>query len=180
MNIPNALTVLRILLIPLFATFFALGRRGEALAVFALAALTDVLDGYIARIRGMQTPLGSFLDPMADKLLMATAFIIMSTSEPPNNLPPFPVWITATVIGKDAMVPLGWLISRGLRCISMIRPNRIGKLSTSLQALTVSTFLLDLPYTFILWYIMVGSTILSGAIYIAEGFKRDRLPEAIQ
>jgi len=78
MGLANWLTVLRILLIPVFITLLVYKQRGPALAVFLAAALTDLLDGYVARHRGSQSRLGAFLDPLADKLLLMASFVTLT------------------------------------------------------------------------------------------------------
>src|SRR6185503_225174 len=89
MGLANWLTVLRILLIPVFITLLVYRQRGPALAVFLAAALTDLLDGYVARQRGSQSRLGAFLDPLADKLLLVSSFVTLTW------LRVLPFWIAA-------------------------------------------------------------------------------------
>src|SRR5919206_3628925 len=104
MGLANWLTVLRILLIPVFITLLVYRQRGPALAVFLAAALTDLLDGYIARRRGSQTRLGAFLDPVADKLLLTSAFVTLTW------LKVIPFWIAAVVVSRDVVLSLGVLV----------------------------------------------------------------------
>jgi cardiolipin synthase len=104
MGLANWLTTLRILLIPVFVTLLVYRRWTPALVVFCLASLTDLLDGYIARHRGRQTRLGAFLDPMADKLLLTSAFVTLT------YLKIIPFWITAVVVSRDLMLSLGVLV----------------------------------------------------------------------
>ena len=80
MTLPNILTLLRILAIPFFAIALWYGHHGKACAIFAVAGFTDLLDGYIARTFDMKSDLGAILDPVADKLLMTTAFVLMALS----------------------------------------------------------------------------------------------------
>jgi len=94
MGLANWLTTLRILLIPVFVTLLVYRKAGWALVVFCAASLTDMLDGYIARKRGTQTRLGAFLDPVADKLLITSAFITLT------YLKVIPFWITAVVVSR--------------------------------------------------------------------------------
>src|SRR5436853_163701 len=98
MGLANWLTVLRILLIPVFVTLLVYKQRGPALAVFLAAALTDLLDGYVARHRGSQSRLGAFLDPMADKLLLMSSFVTLTW------LKALPFWIAAVVTSGLKMV----------------------------------------------------------------------------
>src|SRR2546428_556464 len=99
MGLANGLTVLRILLIPVFVTLLVDRKPGWALLVFSIAALTDLLDGWVARYQGMQSRLGAFLDPMADKMLLMASFVTLT------YLKALPFWITAVVITRDAPGP---------------------------------------------------------------------------
>src|SRR5256885_1969692 len=114
MGLANWLTVLRILLIPVFITLLVYKQRGPALAVFLAAALTDLLDGYVARHRGSQSRLGAFLDPMADKLLLMSSFVTLTW------LKVLPFWIAAVVISRDLILVIGAL------AIHMGRARRAG------------------------------------------------------
>src|SRR3989449_11167147 len=104
MGLANWLTTLRILLIPVFVTLLVYRRPGWAFLVFCAASLTDMLDGYIARRRGTQTRLGAFLDPVADKLLMTSAFVTLT------YLKVIPFWIAAVVVSRDLVLSVGVLV----------------------------------------------------------------------
>ena len=104
MGLPNWLTTLRILLIPVFVSLLVYRRAGAALVVFCLASLTDMLDGYIARVQGLQTRLGAFLDPVADKLLLTSGFVTLTW------LKVLPFWITAVVVSRDVVLSIGVLV----------------------------------------------------------------------
>src|SRR5262249_58807836 len=95
MGLANWLTTLRILLIPVFVTLLVYRHPVLALLVFCLASLTDLLDGYIARSRGNQTRLGAFLDPVADKLLLTSAFVTLTW------IKVIPFWIAVVVVSRD-------------------------------------------------------------------------------
>ena len=137
LNWPNRLTIIRILLSPLFMILLIDNRqesRIAALVVFALASLTDLYDGYLARKYGWITNLGKFLDPLADKLLVALALIGL------NQIDLVPAWALYIIIGRELLVT-------GLRSIAayagvLILPSRIGKYKTSLQMLSMFGFLL--------------------------------------
>ena len=103
LTLANQLTLLRILLIPAFVLLVLYGYLGAALATFGIAGLTDALDGLIARKAGQRTSLGAWLDPMADKLLLVTTFIILTLPAIPlaNHLP---VWLTILVISRDIVI----------------------------------------------------------------------------
>src|SRR5512145_1859388 len=131
MGLPNWLTILRILLIPVFVTLLVYRRAGWALLVFCLASLTDLLDGYIARSRGDQTRLGAFLDPVADKLLLTSAFVTLT------YLKFIPFWITAMVVSRDFVISVGVLVIHVAGGTVHPAPTRLGKWSTVMQMVTV-------------------------------------------
>src|SRR6267143_6332561 len=130
MGLPNWLTVLRILLIPVFVSLLVYRRPGTALAVFCLASLTDLLDGYVARRGGSQSRLGAFLDPMADKLLLTASFVTLT------YLKALPFWIAAVVISRDVILALGTMLIYMLGGRLRPRPTWAGKLATFFQVLT--------------------------------------------
>jgi phosphatidylglycerophosphate synthase len=101
MNIPNSLTILRILLIPVYVGLLVYERFDAAMGVLLLAGVTDALDGTIARAANQRTRLGAFLDPLADKLLLTSGFITLST------IHLIPSWVTILVVSRDAMLLLG-------------------------------------------------------------------------
>ena len=104
MGLANWLTLLRILLIPVFVSLLVYRRPGPALIVFGLAALTDLLDGWAARHWKDESSLGAFLDPMADKLLLTSSFVTLT------YLKVLPFWIAAVVISRDVILVLGALL----------------------------------------------------------------------
>ncbi|MEJ7618909.1 MAG: CDP-alcohol phosphatidyltransferase family protein [Pyrinomonadaceae bacterium] len=105
---PNVLTVVRMVLTPVFASLLFYGRFGMALAVFVLAGVTDGLDGVLARRFDQRSQLGRILDPIADKLLLVTSFIVLSLPAiSPQPMPrhfPIPFWVTAAVISRDIFI----------------------------------------------------------------------------
>ena len=131
MGLANWLTTLRILLIPVFVTLLVYRRWTPALVVFCLASLTDLLDGYIARHRGRQTRLGAFLDPVADKLLLTSAFVTLT------HLKIIPFWITAVVVSRDLILSLGVLVIHVAGSVVHPAPTWLGKMSTVFQMATV-------------------------------------------
>ena len=148
MNLPNILTLSRMVMIPLFALFFYLEFTAHyfvALAVFALAALTDLLDGKIARKYSLVTNLGKFLDPIADKALVATAFILMLT-RPGSFLFGMGDWaITAAGCGV-AVIIVREIIVSGFRMVAadagvVIAADIFGKYKTVMQDLAVAVLL---------------------------------------
>ena len=125
MGLANWLTILRIFLIPVFVTLLVYRRVGEAFVVFCLASFTDMLDGYIARSHGRQTRLGAFLDPVADKLLLISAFVTLT------YLKLVPFWITAVVVSRDLILTLGVLVIHVSGGTVHPAPTWIGKTATA-------------------------------------------------
>ncbi len=134
-NIANGLTAMRVLLVPVFAYLMIGGREREALAVFAVCGASDALDGLLARRLRQRTLVGAYLDPIADKLLMATAFIVLAYMK---NVP---FWLTVLVISRDLFILVGSSLYLLLLDASDIRPTAVSKLNTGVQILTVVYFL---------------------------------------
>ena len=134
MNLPNFLTLLRIILVPVFITFLWYNMPLFALIVFTLAGLTDAIDGYIARRYNQETQLGKILDPIADKTLLVCAFVFIFNS---NLSIKFPFWFVLSAISRDVYILVGsfliYLIKGSLR----VRPSFFGKMTTFLQIFTV-------------------------------------------
>lgn len=172
MNLPNKITIVRIALIPLFAMLALLPSTAAqiwAAVVFALAAASDALDGRIARRRNLVTSLGKFIDPLADKMLVLTALVILTGA---GSLP---AWITALIICRDLAVD-------GLRLLAaekgvVIAASKWGKLKTLAQmAMVILLLLLSVfPYDWYAWaaYIVTGVALLltlySGFDYLRGG-----------
>lgn len=170
MGLANWLTVLRILLVPVFVSLLVYRRPGIALVVFAAAALTDLLDGYVARHRGIQSRLGAFLDPMADKLLLISSFVTLTW------LKALPFWIAAVVISRDIILLVGALAIHMAGGRIYPRPTRAGKAATFFQVLTVLAGLtgrflrIELGAVVFMW-LAAGFTIVSGLQYIVQGMR---------
>ncbi len=147
LTIPNQLTLVRMALIPFFVVAVLYGRPQWALGLFVMAGLTDALDGLVARLAGQRSALGAFLDPMADKLLMTAAFVVLSLP-PMASLPQFhltnrlPIWLTVLVIGRDVLIVLVALLFNLALNVTRFPPTLPGKVATGVQVLTVSLFLL--------------------------------------
>jgi cardiolipin synthase len=180
MGLPNWLTTLRILLIPVFVTLLVYRRAGLALMVFCLASLTDMLDGYIARVQGLQTRLGAFLDPVADKLLLTSGFVTLTW------LKVIPFWITAVVVSRDVVLSIGVLVIHVAGGTVHPAPTWIGKMSTVFQMLTVLAamaavyfHLLPTFITTLLAWVTAAFTITSGLQYIIRGLKQLETPTSV-
>jgi cardiolipin synthase len=133
MGLANWLTIVRILLIPVFVSLLVYDRVTLGLGVFVLAGLTDMLDGHIARTRGTKTRLGAFLDPLADKLLLTASFVTITYRYP--RLLPF--WLTAIVLSRDLVLVLVAVLVMLTGGQVHPAPTALGKTSTALQMLAV-------------------------------------------
>ncbi|WP_291985585.1 CDP-alcohol phosphatidyltransferase family protein [Luteitalea sp.] len=131
----NQLTLLRMLLIPVFAMLLVYGYLGGALCVFVVASLTDMLDGYFARRSGHLTTLGAWLDPVADKLLLLTMFIIL-TLPLPHLTHRIPLWLTVVVFSRDLGIVLTVSIVNLALGPRTFYPSIWGKLATATFAVT--------------------------------------------
>jgi cardiolipin synthase len=135
LTLANQLTLLRIALIPAFVLLVVYGHLGWALVVFVTAGLTDALDGLIARRAGQRTSLGAWLDPMADKLLLVTTFVVLTLPAIPltNHLP---LWLTVAVISRDIVI-VGVVAVVNLAVgPRTFRPSIWGKMTTAALILT--------------------------------------------
>jgi len=171
LNVPNLLTLFRILLVPVFVNLILYDYPGYALGVFLAAGVTDALDGLIARLANQRTTLGQYLDPLADKLLLVSAFVVLSVRDG------IPVWATIIVVSRDVILSLGALIVHLLREQVDVMPTWLGKITTVSQLVYVVGVMagLVIPRTSILLYpllvIMLFFTFVSGFHYIFRGIR---------
>ncbi len=178
MNLPNLLTSIRMALVPVFATLLLTGRVGWALIVFALAGITDIFDGYIARAYHRQTRLGALLDPLADKLLLVTAYLLLTA------LARVPPWLTAVVVGRDLVLLMGLGLTYRLTGGLYFSPTPAGKATTALQLITIAANLLGdfiAPVTGLLgifYALTLALTLVSGVWYLYDGLRRLSTPRA--
>ncbi len=141
LNLPNFLTLLRIVAIPCFLILLEDLRFREALAIFVLAGVTDGLDGAIARLTHTKTTLGAYLDPAADKLLLVSAFIAL------GFMHAVPRWLAVVVILRDAVIVMGYFLLFMMTQVTMeVRPSASGKTSTALQLASVTVVLVSLSH----------------------------------
>ena len=166
LNIPNALTILRILLIPVIVGFLVYDHFDFALVVLLIAALTDALDGSIARMANQKTEFGAYLDPLADKLLLMTMFIMFSL------LDMVPVWSVIVVVSRDAILLTGTLLARLTDTGINASPSVLGKATTVFQLVYIILVLAFFSYELDpvslkpLLYAMNMLTVSSGLHYI--------------
>jgi cardiolipin synthase (CMP-forming) len=140
LTVPNALTLLRIVLTPFFGYFWWRGQYGVALTIFAVAGMTDFLDGLAARLLDQRSSLGQFLDPAADKFMVLITFIVAAATGA------VPRWLAALVIGRDVLLASGGalfaFVLRGRLGPERWTPSRIGKYATFFTLCTIGTALI--------------------------------------
>jgi len=173
LTLANQLTLLRLALVPAFVILVLYGRMGWALVAFVTAGITDGLDGLIARWTNQRTALGAFLDPMADKLLLVSAFVVLSL--PGIGLVNrIPVWLTVLVISRDvAIVATVAIVSLTLGPRTF-PPSVYGKVATALYIVTVALVLLfnflkqpSVVVDIAIW-VSLAITLLSGFHYVVH------------
>lgn len=141
LTVANQLTLLRMLLIPALVILVIYGMNGWALVVFVAAGVTDALDGLLARWWGQPTTLGALLDPMADKLLLISTFVVLTL--PALDLPNrFPVWLTVLVISRDVIIVVTVAVVNFAIGRRTFPPSMLGKVATLIYILTVAVTLL--------------------------------------
>ena len=171
MNLPNKLTLFRVILIPFFvffllAPYFTGYGNYIAVAVFIVASITDFLDGHIARKRNLVTNFGKFMDPLADKLLVCSALICLI------ELDRLPAWIVIIIIAREFIIS-------GFRLIAsdngvVIAASDWGKFKTTFQMLMVIVLILDIPHPVFYWlgviltYVSLALTVISLIDYIVK------------
>jgi cardiolipin synthase len=172
MNIPNLITTLRLLLLPVFLTLLVYRRPGPALAVLFAAALSDALDGLIARRLNQKTAIGSFLDPLADKLLSVSGFVALSF------LGPIPAWFVIIVLSRDLIISLGSLVLYIHDGRLEIAPSLTGKAATLCQFVTLLLTLVvqitgagETAWSWLL-VLTAALTVASGLQYLWRGLSR--------
>jgi len=175
LTIPNILTFMRMALIPVFVSLVYYGYSKWALAVFLIAGISDGIDGFLARKFDQESELGTIIDPVADKLLMTVAFIILTLPNvlPPTRHLPIPFWVTASVIGRDVLIIT---IAGAINIITGFRgfkPSFWGKVSTLVQVIGISLVLfaavsgysIFLPTTYVIIVLLV---FVSGIHYVFQ------------
>lgn len=191
MSWANRITILRVLLIPVFVTlmiYYANSVQAGApqewllllgCAVFALAAVSDGVDGYIARRYNQKSRLGTFLDPLADKALLISAIVLLSVNHG-DAFVSIPAWLAVTVISRDVILAIGAFVIQMVVGNVTVRPRIIGKISTVTQMLVVGWTMLqisDQPPVLgrirtALLVVAGVATIVSGLWYIYDGAKQ--------
>jgi cardiolipin synthase len=166
---PNILTLTRILLLPCFAFTLIYGYNKSSLLIFVVSAVTDLFDGFLARKFHETTKIGSILDPLADKFLLITSFVIMSINKW------IPTWLTILVLSTHIIIATGWLLFSLISGVSTVKPSMMGKSAVFSQFILVGLVLLfvnfhkenSIPHIFFI--IVAFLTALSGLLYLYRG-----------
>jgi cardiolipin synthase len=176
-TLPNVLTIFRMALTPVFVSLLFYQKFVWALAAFVVAGITDGLDGLLARRFKQQSPLGRILDPIADKMMLVTSFVVLSMrgvfpTPLPNHLP-VPFWVTITVISRDIFILVGAVAINMVSGFRAFRPSFLGKVSTVVQIVAVATVILAAQtrvgtgyYLPTVYTSVFALTLLSGIHYI--------------
>jgi cardiolipin synthase (CMP-forming) len=184
MTTANKITILRILLIPFFVveTLYYVETGNEvhrfvAILCFAVTAISDGVDGYIARRYNQRSELGAILDPLADKLLLVSGVVLLSFDHAPR-LGQIPLWLTGTIIGRDLLLLIGIVVIRYMVGKVTVRPRILGKVATVFQMAVVIWILLNWERDlngrwFQAWTIGAAvCTGVSGLLYVWDGVKQ--------
>jgi CDP-diacylglycerol--glycerol-3-phosphate 3-phosphatidyltransferase len=189
MTTANKITVVRVLMIPVFVTmaiYYGQSiQRGQplewqrftAIAIFLVAAVSDALDGYVARRYKQRSALGAILDPIADKGLLLSAIITLSISNWSDIDPDygrFPAWFPVLVITRDAVILVGAGILHLLNGKVQVKPSRTGKVATVLQMAAIAWVMLQLHFLPLLYVVIAAGvfTFISGIIYVMDGVRQ--------
>jgi cardiolipin synthase len=180
MTTANKITILRILLIPFFVVetlYYTKGgnevHRLLAIVCFALAAVFDGVDGYVARHYTQRSELGAILDPLADKLLLVSGVVVLSFDHMPY-LEGVPLWLTGTIIGRYVLILIGMLVIHVMVGKVKVRPRIIGKVATVLQMIVVLWIMLKWKGSWLhaLTLATAICTGISGLLYVWDGTRQ--------
>jgi CDP-diacylglycerol--glycerol-3-phosphate 3-phosphatidyltransferase len=180
MTTANKITILRILLIPFFVVevlyYTQAGHevhRVLAIVSFALAAICDGVDGYVARRFNQRSELGAILDPLADKLLLVSGIVVLSFDHAPY-LGSVPLWLTGTIMGRDVLILIGMLLIQFMVGKVRVRPRVVGKVATVLQMVVVLWIMLKWRESWLRGLTLVTAicTGISGLFYVWDGSRQ--------
>ncbi len=177
MNIANKVSIFRILNVPFFIAslvYYSPEKdfiRYLALFIFSIAVISDVIDGYLARKNKEKSKAGQVLDPLADKLLLMSAFICLYVIDTFPLGVRFPLWVTLIVISRDTLILLGAVVIYMVRGRLEVSPTYWGKLTTAFQTLAVISVLTQWRLSPLFWSVAIFFTLISGMDYIRRGFQ---------
>lgn len=171
LTLPNFLTLLRIIAVPIFLILVSYERFGAALVLFLAACITDTVDGVIARLTDTKSDLGAALDPLADKLLVVSAFVSLTV------LGVLPVWLFIIVVTRDAVILGGYLALYFVSRPPALSPSTISKVNTFFEMMTIGLALAtqtrpDIPIDWLnaaAWYATGTTATMSGIHYVYTG-----------
>jgi len=174
----DKLSISRIILVPIFVSFLIYSKSRDyfrylAIGVFFLAIISDFLDGLVARIKKEKSEIGKVVDPLADKVLLITAFLSLKLLD--FNIP---LWVVLIVVSRDFIILLGIAILHFLKVEVPIFPSIWGKLTTFFQMITVLVVLMNVKFSFLIWNLAVIFTLISGIGYIKRGISCLNLAES--
>ena len=180
-TIPNFLSLARMGLIPLFIIAVIDGESRKALLIFAIAGLTDALDGAIARFWNQESPLGAYLDPIADKLLLTSAYVLLSFPTL-NHGAQIPLWVTVLVIARDVLMVAVALILYLAAGVKKFPPTVLGKINTVLQVVAVVLVLISAivhPLEPVASWTLMAVAVLTVASGLNYVYRVSRGPQAV-
>jgi cardiolipin synthase len=181
-TLPNLLTFLRLVALPFLVMAILAGRHDTALAIFLVAAITDIVDGYLARHFGMGSPLGAYLDPIADKLFLISSFVVFALPGTPSEVH-VPMWLLVLTIFRDVLILVISLVMYLALGIRDFPPSVLGKVTTFSEVSTIVAILLvnvdALPVVVAkgFFWIVLALTLASGLHYVwrsSHGIARHR------
>ncbi len=185
-TIPNLLSLLRMGMVPLFIIALVDGDARKALAIFVVAGVTDALDGFIARFWQQQSPLGAYLDPIADKLLLTSAYVTLSIPSL-NRGTEIPIWVTVLVLARDILIVIVALVLHLAAGVRSFPPSLLGKINTVLQVAAAVLVLMSGAFSAVRWidltanglvYSVAVFTVASGLHYILRASRMEARPRS--
>jgi cardiolipin synthase (CMP-forming) len=180
MTTANKITIGRVLLVPVFigAVIYYLTTGEEifrlvGILVFGVASISDALDGYIARRYNQRSELGAVLDPLADKLLLVSAVVLLSFHGQ-THLTALPIWLTIIILSRDALLLLGLVVIHFICGKAVVRPHLTGKTATVLQMGAVLWIMLKWDPAWLIWWTLAAAvfTGISGLLYVLDGVRQ--------
>ncbi len=182
-TLANKITLFRIAMIPVFsALIFSYTQEKEwlryaALAVYTAAAISDGVDGWVARNYNQRTRLGARLDPLADKLIINLGLVFAAAN--PQFTPDVPLWFPVLVLARDVVIVLGAYVINEYYGGVTVRPLWSGKLTTTFQLATLIGILIPVPFALYIMWVTVGLTVFSGVHYVLIGYQQAGQRKAI-
>jgi cardiolipin synthase len=161
-TIPNLITVMRLLLVPAVVLAMLRGRMDLAFAGFVVAGISDAVDGFIARQFNQRSALGAYLDPMADKALLISVFVVL------GYMDELPLWLVIAAVSRDALIICAVLLSTVMGHPVDMRPLLVSKANTAVQIVLAALVLGELAFGILPGAVRTGLVLLSGALTVAS------------